>query len=65
MDWNNDGRMDAHDYAHYKTVIDSSSSSNCSKYTSNNDSYSKTPTAAKWIVAIIIIYVILKLIGLD
>ena len=59
MDWNNDGRIDAHDYAHYKSVIDTGNSS------SGTSSYSDTPTAVKWFVAIIIIYVILKFIGLD
>lgn len=64
MDWNNDGRVDAHDYAHYKSVIDTGSNSSSSN-SSGSSLYSETPTAAKWVVAIIIIYVILKLIGLD
>lgn len=64
MDWNNDGRIDAHDYVHYKSVIDTGSNSSSSN-SSNNNSYSKTPTAAKWIIGLIIVYVILKLMGLD
>ena len=64
MDWNNDGRIDAHDYAHYKSLIDTGSNSSNSN-SSGSSSYSDTPTAAKWFVAIIIIYVILKFIGLD
>ena len=27
MDWNNDGRVDGRDYAHYKSVVDTGSSS--------------------------------------
>ena len=61
MDWNNDGRIDAHDYAHYKSVIDTgSSSSGNSLYSSSNGS-----TGAKWIIGLIIVYVILKFMGLD
>ena len=65
MDWNNDGRVDAHDYAHYKSVIDNSSNISSSSNSSGSSSYSDTPTAVKWIIGLIIIYVILKLIGLD
>ena len=64
MDWNHDGRVDAHDYAHYKSVIDTGSNSSSSN-SSGRSSYSDTPTAAKWIICLIIVYVILKFIGLD
>lgn len=60
MDWNNDGRVDGRDYAHYKSVIDTgNSSSGSGSFSSGNSS------GAKWIVGIIIVYVILKLMGLD
>ena len=61
MDWNNDGRVDAHDYAHYKSSIDTgnSSSGNGSYFSSNGS------TGAKWFVGLIIIFFILKLMGLD
>ena len=64
MDWNNDGRIDAHDYAHYKSLIDTGSNSSSSN-SSGSSSYSDTPTAAKWIIGLIIVYGILKFIGLD
>lgn len=64
MDWNNDGRIDAHDYVHYKSVIDTNNNATNSS-SSENNSYSDTPTSVKWFVAIIIIYVILKLIVAD
>ena len=61
MDWNNDGKIDSRDYALYKSVIDTNNSS------SGNSSYSISdgPTGTKWIVGLIIVYVILKLMGLD
>lgn len=61
MDWNNDGRVDAHDYAHYKSVIDTGSSS------SGNSSYfgSNGSTGIKWFVILLIVFFILKLMGLD
>lgn len=34
MDWNHDGRVDAHDYVHYKSVINTSDSSG-ENYSSN------------------------------
>lgn len=61
MDWNNDGKIDGRDYAHYKSVIDTGSgSSGSGSYSSSNDS-----TCVKWIVGLIIVYVVLKLMGLD
>ena len=60
MDWNNDGRVDAYDYALYKSVIDTGS-----KSTGNSSHSSNSSTGAKWIVGLIIVYVILKLMGLD
>ncbi len=66
MDWNNDGRVDAHDYAHYKSVIDtSSSSSSDSNHASYSCSYFDGSITAKWIVGLITVYYILKLMGLD
>ena len=61
MDWNNDGRIDAHDYAHYKSLIDTGNSS------SGNSSYSSSDgsSGAKWFVILIIVFFILKLMGLD
>ena len=59
MDWNNDGRVDGRDYAHYKSVIDTGSGS------SGSSSYSSGSNSAKWIVGLIIVYVVLKLMGLD
>lgn len=59
MDWNNDGRVDGRDYAYYKSVIDTGSGS------SGNGSYSSGSSSAKWIVGLIIVYVVLKLMGLD
>lgn len=59
MDWNNDGRVDGRDYAHYKSVIDTGSGS------SRGGSYSSGSSSAKWIVGLIIVYVILKFMGLD
>ena len=59
MDWNNDGRVDGRDYAHYKSVIDTGSGS------SGSGSYSSCSNSAKWIVVVIIVYVVLKLMGLD
>ena len=39
MDWNNDGKIDGRDYAHYKSVIDTGSgSSGSGSYSSSNDS---------------------------
>ena len=64
MDWNNDGKIAGWDYAHYKSVIDTGSNSSSSN-SSGRSSYSATPTAAKWIICLIIVYVILKFIGLD
>ena len=61
MDWNNDGRIDGREYAHYKSVIDTSNSS------SGNSLYSGSNglTGAKWFVILLITFFILKLIGLD
>lgn len=61
MDWNHDGKIDGRDYAHYKQVIDTGNSS------SRNSSYSSSDgsSGAKWIVGLIIIFFILKLMGLD
>ena len=61
MDWNNDGKIDGRDYAHYKLVIDTGNSS------SGNGSYFSSigSTGAKWFVGLIIIFFILKLMGLD
>ena len=61
MDWNNDGKIDGRDYAHYKSVIDTGNSS------SGNSSYSSSDgsTGAKWFVILIIVFFILKLMGLD
>ena len=64
MDWNNDGKIDGRDYALYKSVIDTDSNSSSSN-SSGSSSYSDTPTAAKWIIGLIIVYVILKFMGLD
>ena len=59
MDWNNDGKIDGRDYALYKSVIDTDCGS------SGNGSYSSgNSTGAKWVVGLIIAYVILKLMGL-
>jgi hypothetical protein len=59
MDWNNDGRVNAHDFAHYKSLIDTgSSSSGSSSYSSSNGS-----TGAKWFVILILVIFILKLNG--
>ncbi len=61
MDWNNDGRVDAHDYVHYKSVVDTgNSSSGSSSYSSSNGS-----TGAKWFVILILVFFILKLMELD
>ena len=65
MDWNNDGRIDGRDYAHYKSVIDTGNSSSRSHNSSKNCADSSTLTSVKIIIAIIIGYVILKLMGLD
>ena len=54
MDWNNDGRVDAHDYAHYKSVIDTGNSSSGSHNSSKNNMDLGTPTSVKIIIAIII-----------
>lgn len=59
MDWNNDGRVDGRDYAHYKSEIDTGSGS------SGSGSYSSGSNSAKWIVGLMIVYVVLKLMGLD
>jgi hypothetical protein len=59
MDWNNDGRVDGRDYALYKSVIDTGSGS------SQSSSYSSGSSSAKWFVGLIIIFFILKLMGLD
>jgi hypothetical protein len=40
-------------------------SSSSSSNSSGSSSYSDTPTAAKWIIGLIIVYVILKFMGLD
>jgi hypothetical protein len=65
MDWNNDGKIDGRDYAHYKSVIDTGNSSSGSHNSSKNNMDLGTPTSVKIIIAIIIGYVILKLMGLD
>ena len=48
MDWNNDGRVDGRDYAHYKSVINTGDSS-AGNYSSNGSlgSYG-------WIVVLIL-----------
>ena len=65
MDWNNDGKIDGRDYAHYKSVIDTGNSSSRSHNSSKNNMDLGTPTSVKIIIAIIIGCVILKLMGLD
>lgn len=65
MDWNNDGRIDVHDYAHYKSVIDTDNGKSGVQKSSIYNSYSDTPTSIKVIIGLIILYVFLKLIGLD
>ena len=58
MDWNNDGRIDGRDYAHYKSVIDTGSGSS-----GNSSSYGEGIGAGGWIFIICVIYFILKLLG--
>lgn len=71
MDWNNDGRVNGIDYALYKSVIDTGSGSSCGNRASNKNGSSGNTSifdgmgSAKWIVVVIIVYVVLKLIGLD
>lgn len=65
MDWNNDGRVDAHDYVHYKSVVDTGNSSSRSHNSSKNSADLTIPISVKIIIAVIIGYVILKLMGLD
>ena len=59
MDWNNDGRIDGRDYAHYKSVIDTDDGS------SSGSSYSSGEGigAGGWLFIICIIYFILKILG--
>lgn len=54
MDWNNDGRIDGRDYAHYKSVINTGGNPSNSSYSDSRD---------RWIIAILIICLILKLFG--
>lgn len=71
MDWNNDGRVDGRDYVHYKSIIDTGSVSSCVNRASNKNGSSGNTSifdgmgSAKWIVVVIIVYVVLKLMGLD
>lgn len=71
MDWNNDGRVDGRDYVHYKSVIDTGSVSSCGNRASNENGPSGNTSifdgmgSVKWIVLVIIVYVVLKLMGLD
>lgn len=37
MDWNNDGKIDGHDYVFYKTVIESSDSDSSDNSSSSSD----------------------------
>ena len=71
MDWNNDGRENGRDYAHDKSVIDTGSGSSCGNRESNENGLSGNTSIfdrmgfAKCIVVVIIVYVVLKLMGLD
>lgn len=57
MDWNNDGRVDGRDYAHYKSVINTSGSS------SGSSSSGEGLGAGGCVFIICVIYFILKLFG--
>ena len=58
MDWNNDGKIDGRDYAHYKSVIDTGSGSS-----SGSSSSGEGIGAGGWIVIFCVIYLILKVVG--
>lgn len=57
MDWNHDGREDGRDYIHYKSLIDTDSSS------SGGSLLSDGSRGIKWVVIFLIVYVILKIAG--
>ena len=56
MDWNNDGRVDGRDYAHYKSVINTSGSS------SGSSSSGEGLGAAGWLILIGIAHLIINAI---
>lgn len=63
MDWNNNGRLDAGDYANYKMAIESSS-----KNSSNNASHNNTTSdgGLKFLLLVIVVsvvYAVLEAIG--
>ena len=62
MDWNNDGKVDFHDYVHYKSLIDTDNSSN--NTSSCSDISLDFAFGVKWLVGIVVVTVILKLLGL-
>ena len=57
MDWNNDGRVDGRDYAHYKSVINTGSGSS-----SGSSSSGEGLGAAGWLILIGIAYLIINAI---
>ena len=57
MDWNNDGRIDGRDYAHYKSVINTGGSSSGSSSSSGEGL-----GAAGWVILIVIAYLIINAI---
>ena len=58
MDWNNDGRVDGRDYAHYKSVIDTGSGSSGSGSSSGEDL-----GGMKYLIIVLIALSIIEVIG--
>ena len=62
MDWNKDGKVDFHDYVHYKSLIDIDNSPN--NNSSGSDISLDVAFGVKWLVGIVAVTVVLKLLGL-
>lgn len=56
MDWNNDGRVDGRDYAHYKSVIDTGGSDSSSGSSSSGEGIG----AIGWLIIIGIVGLVVR-----
>ncbi len=60
MDWNNDGKINSHDYALYKTVISSGNEPIHSNKTTPTNHSGSNFGWLKWVIGGIILYILLK-----
>lgn len=58
MDWNNDGRVDGRDYAHYKSVIDTGRGSSGS-----GSSTGESLDGMGYLIIVLIVLSIIEIIG--